>query len=103
MTKAQLLEQICNGRHVSRQEALAILESFMKTVKAALIRGENVYLRGFGTFHVVKRAEKTARVITRNETLIIPEHYIPKFKPSKEFSNKVKQKLKVEKPSAIHN
>jgi len=59
-----------------------------------LVKGKNVYLRGFGSFVVKKRAEKTARNISKNTTIIIPEHFIPSFKPSKTFVTKVKNNVK---------
>jgi DNA-binding protein HU-beta len=97
MTKIELVEEISKAQNLSKQEVLTIIESLMKTVKASLIKGENIYLRGFGTFHVVKRAQKTARVISKNEEMIIPAHNIPRFKPSKEFAEKVKRNVKVNK------
>jgi DNA-binding protein HU-beta len=69
----------------------------METIKMALESGENVYLRGFGSFIVKKRAKKTARNISKQTTIIIPEHYIPAFKPAKAFVNKVKANVKVKK------
>ena len=66
----------------------------MDSVKASLEKGDNVYLRGFGTFAVKKRAKKTARNITKNTTIIVPEHYIPSFKPTAEFVDKVKANVK---------
>lgn len=66
----------------------------MDTVSDSLVEGKNVYLRGFGSFIVKKRAEKTARNISRNTTIIIPEHFIPAFKPAKSFVSKVKENVK---------
>ena len=66
----------------------------METVKDSLIQNNNVYLRGFGSFILKKRAKKTARNISKNTTIIIPEHYIPAFKPAKVFMNKVKESVK---------
>ena len=63
---------------------------FMYIVKSSLSQGENVYLRGFGSFVIKKRAQKTARNISKNTTIIIPEHNIPSFKPAKTFLNEVK-------------
>ena len=62
----------------------------MEIVKGSLAKNENVYLRGFGSFIVKKRAQKTARNISKNTTIIIPEHNIPSFKPAKTFLNEVK-------------
>ncbi|MGL6177633.1 MAG: HU family DNA-binding protein [Tannerellaceae bacterium] len=69
---------------------LTSIESFMEIVKESLSKGDNVYLRGFGSFVVKKRAQKTARNISKNTTIIIPEHNIPAFKPAKTFLNSVK-------------
>ncbi|HCC70555.1 MAG TPA: integration host factor subunit beta, partial [Bacteroidales bacterium] len=70
------------------------VEEFMNSVKESMVDGNNVYLRGFGSFIVKKRAKKTARNISKNTTIIIPEHFIPAFKPSKSFINKVKNNIK---------
>jgi DNA-binding protein HU-beta len=66
----------------------------MDSIKIALASDRNVYLRGFGSFIVKKRAKKTARNISKNTTIVIPEHYIPAFKPAKIFMNKVKNNVK---------
>ena len=66
----------------------------MDTIKGSLVKGKNVYLRGFGSFVVRRRAEKTARNISKNTTIIIPEHNIPSFKPAKSFTGKVKNTVK---------
>ena len=66
----------------------------METVKDSLVKDKNVYLRGFGSFIVKKRAKKTARNISKNTTIIIPEHFIPAFKPAKSFVTKVKNQVK---------
>jgi DNA-binding protein HU-beta len=70
------------------------VEAFMETVKDSLVEGKNVYLRGFGSYVVKKRAEKTARNISKNTTIIIPAHNIPSFKPAKSFVSKVKNQVK---------
>ena len=67
----------------------------MGSVKNAMVKGDNVYLRGFGSFIIKKRAEKTGRNISKNTSIIIPAHYIPAFKPSKTFAGQVKNKVKV--------
>jgi DNA-binding protein HU-beta len=69
-----------------RKEVLQIVEGFMESVKASLINGENVYLRGFGSFILKHRAEKVARNINKNTSVVIPAHDVPHFKPSKDFS-----------------
>jgi DNA-binding protein HU-beta len=70
------------------------VEAFMDTIKTSLSKNKNVYLRGFGSFIVKQRAEKTARNISKNTTIIIPAHNIPSFKPSKTFTTKVKTNVK---------
>lgn len=91
MTKADLVQEISKQTGIDRDKVLMIVESFMETVKDSLSRGKEVYLRGFGSFIIKRRAEKTGRNIGQNTTLIIPAHDIPAFKPSKEFSNKIKK------------
>ncbi len=95
MTKAELVAEISDETGVERVMVLASVEAFMEKVKDSLSKGENVYLRGFGSFIVKKRAEKTGRNISKNTTIIIPAHNIPAFKPSKTFVNKVKDNVKV--------
>lgn len=90
MTKAEIVNEIAKTTGIDKSMVLAVVEAFMETVKDSLTRNENVYLRGFGSFIVKKRAKKTARNISKNTTIIIPEHNIPAFKPSKAFMNVVK-------------
>ncbi len=94
MTKADVVNEISKGTGIEKVTVQKTIEAFMETIKASLIQGENVYLRGFGSFVVRKRAQKTARNISKNTTIIIPEHYIPSFKPSKKFVTKVKDNVK---------
>ena len=93
MTKADLVTDISDKTGVEKV-AVQATESFMQSVIDAMENGENVYLRGFGSFIVKKRAEKTGRNISKNTTLIIPEHFVPTFKPSKTFIEGVKTKVK---------
>ena len=86
MTKAEIVNVISKKTGIDRATALTAVEAFMESVKESLSSGENVYLRGFGSFIVKKRAQKTARNISKNTTLIIPEHNIPAFKPAKTFT-----------------
>lgn len=90
MTKADVVSEISSHSGIDKETVLAVVESFMSTVKNALHTGENVYLRGFGSFVVKKRAAKTARNISKNTTIIIPEHFVPSFKPCKDFNEMVK-------------
>ena len=90
MTKAEIVSEIADKTGVDKMEVLTTVEAFMNSVKNSLARGENVYLRGFGSFIVKERAEKTGRNISKNTTIIIPAHKIPAFKPGKTFVNEVK-------------
>lgn len=94
MTKAELVSEIAKNTGIDKTSVLATVESFMDVVKETLASNENVYLRGFGSFIVKRRAQKTARNISKNTTIIIPEHNIPAFKPSKAFVNLVKEQTK---------
>ena len=85
MTKAELVSEISSRTGIDKQTVLAVVESFMVQVKGSLKEGEDVYLRGFGSFITKKRAAKTARNISKNTTIVIPEHFAPAFKPCKEF------------------
>lgn len=91
MTKADIVNEISRSTGIERTNVLETVEKFMEIVKDSLANGENVYLRGFGSFIIKKRSEKTARNISQNTTIIIPEHNIPAFKPSKVFMGQVKQ------------
>ena len=95
MTKADLVSDISDKTGVERIAVQAAVEAFMESIKLSLEKGENVYLRGFGSFVVKERAEKTGRNISKNTTLIIPAHNIPSFKPSKTFVEGVRKKVKV--------
>lgn len=90
MTKAELVKEVSKSTGIENATVSAIVEGFMATVKDSLSEDNNVYLRGFGTFEVKTRAQKTARNITKNTTLIIPEHKVPTFKPCPDFKNQVK-------------
>ncbi len=90
MTKADIVSEIAKNTGVEKVQVMAIVEAFMDSVKTSLEGGNNVYLRGFGSFIVKKRAQKVARNISKNTTITIPEHNIPAFKPAKSFAAKVK-------------
>ncbi|OFX21752.1 MAG: integration host factor subunit beta [Bacteroidetes bacterium GWA2_31_9] len=90
MTKADIINEISKKTGVEKVTVQKTVEAFMESVKDSLVKGNNVYLRGFGSYIVKKRAKKTARNISKNTTIIIPEHFIPSFKPAKTFVNKVK-------------
>ncbi len=91
MTKADIVNDISKNTGIEKIIVQKTIEAFMESVKSSLIDNNNVYLRGFGSFIVKKRAEKTARNISKNTTIIIPEHSIPAFKPAKGFTSKVKE------------
>jgi len=94
MTKAEIVASIANKIGVEKVAVQATVESFMSAIKGSLSEGKNVYLRGFGSFIIKKRAEKTGRNISKNTTVIIPAHKIPSFKPAKTFMNEVKKNVK---------
>jgi DNA-binding protein HU-beta len=94
MTKAEIVTAIAGKTGVEKVAVQATVEAFMSAVKSSLSKGENVYLRGFGSFIIKKRAEKTGRNISKNTTIIIPAHNIPSFKPAKTFVNEVKKSVK---------
>ncbi|MBQ2858019.1 MAG: integration host factor subunit beta [Bacteroidaceae bacterium] len=91
MTKAEIVTEIAGKTGIEKKDVLNTIEAFMEVVKESLTKEENVYLRGFGSFIVKKRAQKTARNISKNTTIIIPEHNIPAFKPAKTFNISVKK------------
>jgi len=90
MTKAELVSKISVNLGLEKNEVLATIENFMEEVKNSLSEGENVYLRGFGSFIVKQRAEKTGRNISKNTTIKIPAHSVPSFKPARVFVDDVK-------------
>ena len=91
MTKADVINQITEATGLQRRDVAAVVESFMETIKDSLLnQKENVYLRGFGSFIIKHRAEKTARNITKNTTITIAAHDLPCFKPAKSFVEEMK-------------
>jgi DNA-binding protein HU-beta len=94
MTKAEIVTEIASKTNIEKVAVQQTVEAFMDAIKAAMANGENVYLRGFGSFVVKKRAEKTGRNISKNTTIVIPAHNIPSFKPAKVFVSEVKNKVK---------
>ena len=91
MTKTEIVSQIAEKTGVSRKEVAIVVESFMETVKESLLNREHISLRGFGSFIIKNRAEKTARNIQKNTTVTIAAHDFPSFKPAKEFVEKMKE------------
>jgi DNA-binding protein HU-beta len=94
MTKADIVSEISKNTGVEKVAAQKIVDALMDNIKSSVAKGGNVYLRGFGSFITKKRAKKTARNITKNTSLVIPEHFIPAFKPAKSFMVKVKNSVK---------
>jgi DNA-binding protein HU-beta len=95
MTKADIVTEIAEKTGVEKVAVQVTVEAFMNAIRESLEKGNNVYLRGFGSFIVKKRAEKTGRNISKNQAIIIPAHYIPSFKPAKTFTDRVKSRVKV--------
>jgi DNA-binding protein HU-beta len=94
MTKADIVSEISKNTGIDKATVLATVENFMETVMSSMKSGKNVYLRGFGSFVVKKRAAKAARDIQNDVTIVIPERYVPTFKPSHQFAEDLKNKLK---------
>jgi DNA-binding protein HU-beta len=90
MTKADIVNEISKDLGLEKRLVLEVVEAFMENVRKSLIENNPVYLRGFGSFITKKRATKVARNISKNTTIVIPEHNIPAFKPAKSFVAKVK-------------
>ena len=97
MTKADIVAKISDKLGMEKGDVQATVETFMEEVKTSLEGGENVYLRGFGSFIIKERAEKTGRNISKNTTIKIPAHNIPAFKPAKVFMEGVKENVSVKK------
>jgi DNA-binding protein HU-beta len=95
MTKADIVAKISEKTGVEKKVTMAIVEAFMHVVKNSMCEGKNIYLRGFGTFYIKKRAQKPGRIISRNVTITIPAHNFPAFKPVKSFVNKLKKNVPV--------
>ena len=95
MTKAEIVSNISDKLGIEKGDVQATIETFMEEVKNSLEGGDNVYLRGFGSFIIKKRAEKTGRNISKNTTIKIPAHNIPAFKPAKVFVEGVKSNVQV--------
>ncbi len=95
MTKAELVNTISNKLGTEKNETQKIIEAFMQEIRTSMYNGENVYLRGFGSFIIKTRAAKTGRNISKNTAIEIPAHNIPAFKPAKTFVEKVKTKVAV--------
>ena len=95
MRKAELITKISDKTCIPKVDVMVTLETMFREIKKSLIVGENIYIRGFGSFIAKKRAAKVGRNISKNVFVEIPEHFIPAFKPAKEFVQEVKTKLSV--------
>jgi DNA-binding protein HU-beta len=94
MTKKDIVNEVAKATGIQKQTVEKTVEGFMNAVKIAMAEDKNIYLRGFGSFIVKRRAAKTAQDIGRGTPITIPEHYIPKFKPAKVFLDKVKNNVR---------
>lgn len=90
MTKAEVIVEIASKTGLEKNDVSTVLEAFFAVVKTSLSNGENVYVRGFGSFNVKERKQKVGRIISQNTSIVIPAHYVPSFKPAKVFVEKVK-------------
>ena len=95
MTKADVIAEIAEKTGIDKADVTTTVEAFFSVVKNSMSNGENIYVRGFGSFVNKKRARKIARNISKNTAIIIDEHYIPSFKPSKVFIDKIKNSDRV--------
>lgn len=94
MTKADIISEIIEKTGIEKNDVSNTVEAFFSVVKESMTKGDNIYVRGFGSFVNKKRARKVARNISKNTAIIIDEHFIPSFKPSKEFVEQVKSNVK---------
>nr|WKN38201.1 integration host factor subunit beta [Tunicatimonas sp. TK19036] len=101
MTKAEVVQQIADKTGIDKADVYTTVEAFFNVVKNSMAEGDNIYVRGFGSFVNKKRAQKIGRNISKNTAIVIEEHFVPSFKPSKVFVEKIKnsEKLKVSEPS----
>jgi DNA-binding protein HU-beta len=95
VTKADVITQIAEKTGIDKADVSVTVEAFFNVVKNSMAEGENIYVRGFGSFVNKKRAKKIARNISKNTAIVIDEHYVPSFKPSKVFTSKIKNSTKV--------
>lgn len=91
VTKAEIVAKIAQKTGLDKGDVSTTLEAFFKVVKTSMAEGDNIYIRGFGSFITKRRAKKVARIISRNTPIVIDEHYIPSFKPAKVFAQRIKE------------
>ncbi|MEI8004664.1 MAG: HU family DNA-binding protein [Bacteroidota bacterium] len=97
MTKAEIVSEISKNTGILKPAVEDIVNTFMSSVKQSMIKGENCYFRGFGSFIVKKRAQKTARNLSLKKPLVLPAHFTPKFKPARDFASNVSANVAVRK------
>ena len=95
MTKAEVISEISEKTGIPKEDVSVTVEAFFSIVKDSMADGNNIYVRGFGSFVNKKRKKKIARNISKNTAIVIDEHFIPSFKPSKVFVEKIKESRKV--------
>jgi DNA-binding protein HU-beta len=95
VTKADVISEIADKTGIDKADVQATVEAFFSVVKDNMANGENIYVRGFGSFINKKRAKKIARNISKNTAIVIDEHFVPAFKPSKVFVEKIKSSKKI--------
>lgn len=103
MTKAEVVSEIAEKTGIDKADVHSTMEAFFNVVKNSMSEGNNIYIRGFGSFVNKKRARKVARNITKNTAMIIEEHYVPSFKPSKHFVEKVRYSDKLQLQPTTEN
>ena len=96
VTKAEVISEIAEKTGIDKADVSTTVEAFFTVVKNSMAKGENIYVRGFGSFVNKKRAKKTARNISKNTAMVIDEHFVPSFKPAKVFVEKIKTSEKLE-------
>lgn len=99
MTKAEVITKISEKTGIQKDDVTQTIEAFFKVVKDSMAEGDNIYVRGFGSFVNKKRAKKIARNISKNTAIVIDEHFVPSFKPSKVFIEKIKNSKKIKELS----
>ncbi len=95
MTKAEVITEIAEKTGIDKADIAQAVESFISVVKNSMAEGENIYIRGFGSFVNKKRAKKVARNISKNTAMVIDEHFVPSFKPAKDFVEQIKTSKKI--------
>ena len=103
MTKAEVIAEISDKTGIPKEDVSVTVEAFFSIVKNSMADGKNIYVRGFGSFVNKKRKKKIARNISKNTAIVIDEHFIPSFKPSKVFTEKIKKSKKVKEVNEVES